>query len=91
MRKCWGLFFRKSYFYHLVLILQDKAAFLPFCFNMNTYQKLLEYVLLLQEGMEGDAFFWDFSCFFSLGLMVFLAVHLPCSAVTLHHKVHLIF
>lgn len=31
--------------------------------------------------------FWDFSCF-SLGLMLFLAVHLPCS--TVQHKVHLV-
>lgn len=53
MRKCWLFFFKNSFFYHLVLILQGEAVFLPFCFHMNMYPKAIA-ICGVTSGAGGD-------------------------------------
>lgn len=74
----WGnlRFFSDFFFYHLVLILQGKAVFLPFRFHMHTHPKAIG-ICGVTSGAGGDGegcpFLGDFLVF--LGVVV-----IPCSS-----------
>lgn len=74
MRKCWTFFF---FFLIIPFFLSFGVDFAgQGCIFTHFFQSYWNNVLLL-EGMEGDALFWDFSCFF-LGVDV-----IPCSSSSL--------